>query len=119
MIFQVRDDILDIIGSEDELGKPPGQDLAEGIYTLPVLFALADPDAGPELRPLLGVPLGQPERDKARSIVAASTGIAASVAVGRGYADEAAAAAARCPSGALSSGFEQLAYSLLDGLPTG
>jgi hypothetical protein len=65
------------------------------------------------------VPLGQPERDKARSIVAASAGIAASVSVGRGYADEAAAAAARCPSGALASGFEQLAYSLLDGLPTG
>ena len=30
--------------------KPAGQDLAEGIYTLPVLLALADPDAGPELR---------------------------------------------------------------------
>jgi heptaprenyl diphosphate synthase len=118
MIFQVRDDILDIIGSEDELGKPPGQDLAEGIYTLPVLFALADPDAGPELRPLLGAPLGHPERDKARSIVAASTGIAASVAVGRRYADEAAAAAAGCLSAQLGAGFERLAYSLLDGLPT-
>ena len=118
MIFQVRDDILDIIGSEDELGKPPGQDLAEGIYTLPVLFALADPDAGPELRPLLGQPLGQPERDKARSIVAASSGIASSVAVGRRYADQAAtAAAARCPSAGLADGFERLAYSLLDGLP--
>jgi heptaprenyl diphosphate synthase len=118
MTFQVRDDILDIIGAEDELGKPPGQDLAEGIYTLPVLFALADPDAGPELRPLLGQPLGHPERDKARSIVAASSGIASSVAVGRRYADEAAAAAARCPSAALADGFERLAYSLLDGLPT-
>ncbi len=77
MIFQVRDDILDVIGTEAELGKPAGQDLAEGIYTLPVLLALADPEAGPELSPLLGQPLGQPERDKARSIVAESGAIAA------------------------------------------
>jgi heptaprenyl diphosphate synthase len=118
MIFQIRDDILDITGSEDELGKPPGQDLAEGIYTLPVLFALADQDTGPELRPLLGQPLGQPERDKARSIVAASSGIASSVAVGSRYADQAAAAASRCPSSGLADGLERLAYSFLDGLPT-
>ena len=50
----------------------PGQDLAEGIYTLPALVALADPDAGPDLRALLGQPLAQPERDKARAIVVAS-----------------------------------------------
>ncbi|MGH9075763.1 MAG: polyprenyl synthetase family protein [Acidimicrobiales bacterium] len=119
MIFQICDDILDIIGSEDELGKPPGQDLAEGIYTLPVLFALADPGTGPELQPLLGLPLGHPERDKARSIVAASAGIAASMAVGRHYADQAALAASRCPSAELAGGLERLAYSLLDGLPDG
>ena len=59
-----------------------------------------------------------PERDKARSIVAASTGIASAVAVGRRYADQAATAAARCPSAQLAEGFERLAYSLLDGLPT-
>ena len=47
MVFQVRDDILDVVGTEAELGKPAGQDLAEGIYTLPVLLALADPAAAP------------------------------------------------------------------------
>ena len=34
MVFQIRDDVLDVIGTEKELGKPAGQDLAEGIYTL-------------------------------------------------------------------------------------
>jgi len=34
MIFQVRDDILDVVGTEADLGKPAGQDIAEGIYTL-------------------------------------------------------------------------------------
>ena len=61
MIFQVRDDILDVVGTVAELGKPAGQDLAEGIYTLPVLLTLEDPDHGPELCALLGQPLGLPE----------------------------------------------------------
>ena len=117
MIFQVRDDILDVIGTEAELGKPAGQDLAEGIYTLPVLLALADPEAGPELRTLLGQPLGQPERDKARAIVAASGAIGESVVVARRYAEAAAAAAGSGPSPELASGFTSLAHSLVDDLP--
>jgi heptaprenyl diphosphate synthase len=118
MVFQVRDDILDVIGTEAELGKPAGQDLAEGVYTLPVLLALADPVAGPELSPLLGQPLGQPERDKARSIVAESGAIEASVVVAHQFADEASAAVAgRSPE--LAAGFSNLAHSLVDDLPTG
>jgi heptaprenyl diphosphate synthase len=118
MIFQVRDDILDVIGTEAELGKPAGQDLAEGIYTLPVLLALADPVAGPELSPLLGQPLGQPERDKARSIVAESGAIGKSVTVARRYAEQAAEAAVSGPSVDLAQGFTTLAHSLVDTLPS-
>jgi heptaprenyl diphosphate synthase len=117
MVFQVRDDILDIIGTEEELGKPAGQDLAEGIYTLPVLYALADPIAGPELGPLLGQPLGQPERDKARSIVAESGSIAATVVVARRYAELAGTAAWSAPSATLAAGFANLAHALVDDLP--
>jgi heptaprenyl diphosphate synthase len=116
MIFQVRDDILDVIGTEAELGKPAGQDLAEGVYTLPVLLALADPVVGPELSPLLGQPLGQPERDKARSIVAESGAIEDSVVVARRYAEEASAAVAEQSPG-LAAGFSNLAHSLVDDLP--
>ena len=82
MVFQIRDDILDITATDGQLQKPAGQDLAEGIYTLPALVALADPDAGPDLRALLGTPLAQPERDKARAIVMESNGIAESVEAG-------------------------------------
>jgi heptaprenyl diphosphate synthase len=117
MVFQVRDDILDVIGNEAELGKPAGQDLAEGIYTLPVLLALADPEVGPELSPLLGQPLGHPERDKARSIVAESRAIGDSVGVARQYAEQAAAAAGSGPSPGLAEGLTNLAHSLVDDLP--
>jgi len=118
MIFQVRDDILDVVGSELELGKPAGQDLAEGIYTLPVLLTLADPVHGPELRSLLGQPLGLPEQEKARAIVAGSGAIAESVRVARDYADEAAAAALAGPSPELAAALARLAHTMVDGLPT-
>lgn len=42
--FQIRDDIIDIDENEQTAGKPTGNDLVEGIVTLPVLFAAADHD---------------------------------------------------------------------------
>lgn len=38
--FQIVDDILDFIGTEEELGKPVGSDLAQGTLTLPAMFLL-------------------------------------------------------------------------------
>lgn len=116
MVFQLRDDVLDVVASGEELGKPAGQDLAEGIYTLPVLLALEDPDAGPELRTLLGQPLAQPERDKARAIVAASPGVARTVEVARRYVADAVAAAGGVREPAVAAGLTRLANSLLDDL---
>jgi heptaprenyl diphosphate synthase len=117
MLFQLRDDILDVVANEEELGKPAGQDLAEGIYTLPVLLALRDPETAGELRPLLGQPLDQPERDKARAIVAGSPAIGATLAAGHRYAAEAAEAAAAVPGPGLGPVLGALAHSLLDDIP--
>ena len=39
VIFQIRDDIFDYYDS-DEIGKPTGNDMAEGKLTLPVIYAL-------------------------------------------------------------------------------
>ena len=40
MAFQIIDDILDIDGSQVKTGKPIGQDLTQGVITLPSLLAL-------------------------------------------------------------------------------
>ena len=117
MVFQIRDDILDITATDGLLQKPAGQDLAEGIYTLPALVALADADAGPDLRALLGQPLAQPERDKAREIVMASQGIAESVDEARRYVDDAQTATAGIIQPELRAGLSRLAAELLSDLP--
>ena len=39
MAFQISDDVLDIWGNPDKLGKPIGSDLRERKYTLPFLYA--------------------------------------------------------------------------------
>jgi all-trans-nonaprenyl-diphosphate synthase len=50
LAFQVVDDILDFTQSEEQLGKPQGQDLASGNLTAPTIFALK---ANSELRGLI------------------------------------------------------------------
>lgn len=62
MAFQLSDDLIDITSDSAELGKATGTDLREGIRTLPMLYALADPDTDPTLLKLLSGPI--PEDDK-------------------------------------------------------
>lgn len=42
MAFQIRDDLLDLYGTEKQLGKPPGSDMRQGNITLPVILAIQD-----------------------------------------------------------------------------
>ena len=49
MIFQIRDDIFDYFDSK-EIGKPTGNDMAEGRLTLPVIYALKSTGLEPMLQ---------------------------------------------------------------------
>ncbi|MGA2209698.1 MAG: polyprenyl synthetase family protein [Acidimicrobiales bacterium] len=108
MVFQIRDDVLDVIATEEELGKTPGQDLSEGIYTLPVQRALQDRVHGPRLRDLLGKPLTEHERDTARALVAASPGITAASDMAREFAQLASDAASRLGDNPVVGAFSSL-----------
>jgi geranylgeranyl pyrophosphate synthase len=44
MAFQLIDDALDFVSSPKLLGKPVGNDIAEGVYTMPLFVALAGPN---------------------------------------------------------------------------
>lgn len=50
MAFQITDDILDITASAEQLGKPVGNDLRQGIITLPTIYALKTSVHRDELR---------------------------------------------------------------------
>lgn len=68
VVFQVVDDIIDIFSAADQSGKTPGTDLREGVFTLPVLYALEeDSPAGEALRGLLTGPLTN-DADVARAL---------------------------------------------------
>ena len=87
MAFQVVDDVLDVVATDEQLGKPAGHDIAEGIYNLPVLRALAAGDG--ELRSLLGGPVDGDALAAAVGLVRASVGVEQSVEVARFYVDRA------------------------------
>ena len=52
LVFQMTDDVLDLVADEGFLGKPAGSDIGEGTFTLPVLLAVDGPD-GEEIRTIL------------------------------------------------------------------
>jgi heptaprenyl diphosphate synthase len=89
--FQIVDDVLDVVASDAELGKPAGHDLVEGVYTLPVLRALGTQGG---LRHQLGRPLDGRQLDEALSAVRADGAVDAALDTARDYARRAVTALA-------------------------
>jgi len=65
--FQIVDDVLDFVGTEEEMGKPIGSDLAQGTFTLPAMLLV---ERYPEDNPVkeLFHNRDMPERDKKKKI---------------------------------------------------
>lgn len=115
MVFQIVDDILDITNTSEQLGKPAGHDLVEGVYTLPVLRTLVlDHGVGDELRSVLGKPLDAVERDKALAIVRANDGVESAVATAGHYIARAEAACDDLPAGPVVDALRAAPRALLD-----
>ena len=64
MAFQITDDILDITASAEQLGKPVGNDLRQGIVTLPIIYALQNSPHRAELREIVQTPEMSEEKIK-------------------------------------------------------
>jgi heptaprenyl diphosphate synthase len=113
MAFQLSDDIMDLTASQLELGKEPGTDLREGVYTLPVLHAL---HAGPhqeELQRILsrGAPDGQP-LDRALELVRTGGSVEHARAAVSEEVARAVELARRLPEGAAQTALVQLSKFL-------
>ena len=99
MCFQIVDDVLDVTGTDESLGKPAGNDILEGVYTLPVIHALASSSpSSEELRELLGRKIDRSQLDRARALVAATDAVDASIDTARSHAADASAVLASTTS---------------------
>jgi geranylgeranyl pyrophosphate synthase len=89
MAFQVLDDILDLVGDAERLGKPIGVDIETGVYTMPVLLAL-EGRHGEKIR----MHLTAGDTAAAITCVIASDGVGTALGTAETYARSAATAAA-------------------------
>ncbi|MCR4672362.1 MAG: polyprenyl synthetase family protein [Lachnospiraceae bacterium] len=51
-MFQIRDDLMNIISTESKEGKPVSSDFSEGIFTMPVIYAMESPEYGGRVKEL-------------------------------------------------------------------
>lgn len=90
MVFQIVDDILDIIATDSELGKRAGHDMYEGVYTLPTILTLqSGTPGGRELTGLLGKVFSADERETVLAIVRSENGILEAIETANLYVQEA------------------------------
>ena len=76
MAFQITDDLLDITGDEVKIGKPAGNDIRQGVVTLPVIRALEVSPRREELAAILrDREMSEAMVARALSIVRASDGV--------------------------------------------
>jgi heptaprenyl diphosphate synthase len=113
MAFQLSDDIMDVTASQLELGKEPGVDMKEGVYTLPVLHALTEGPDREELARLLahGAPDGE-LLDRALAIVRTGGSVEHARAAVTEEVRRAVGLARRLPDGPASQALVQLARFL-------
>jgi heptaprenyl diphosphate synthase len=115
LVFQIADDVLDLVADEAFLGKPSGSDIGEGTFTLPVLYALEGPN-GSEIRHLLsgGRPYDRADIDRVIEIVAAGGHVDRVLDEAAERLRVAEKASARIPDGSLTPVLRRLASYLLE-----
>jgi len=64
--FQIRDDLLDVLGEREIIGKPAGRDLEKGKLTLPIILMLSE---NTKLRPLVSKVMQNNDREGLRELL--------------------------------------------------
>ncbi len=112
LAFQLVDDVLDLVSTDEQLGKPAGHDIEEGVYTLPVIRALAS-DGSSRLKGLLGRRMSDAQRLEAVQIVKDGPWIDDTIALARVHASRARQAIEALPDSSGAVGLNAAADHLV------
>ncbi|RIB21536.1 isoprenoid synthase domain-containing protein [Gigaspora rosea] len=111
LAFQLIDDMLDFMTTDEELGKPTGADLKLGLATAPVLYALVE---YPELGPLIKRKFSQDgDVEKARGLVYKSNGIEQTKLLATSHCQKAIDAITRLPKSDARNALVELTQKVL------
>ncbi|MEA2634733.1 MAG: hypothetical protein QOH92_1500 [Chloroflexota bacterium] len=109
MSFQIADDVLDYLATEEEVGKPVGNDLKQGTVTLPLMLARQANNG--RLAAVLAKPaLDDADYAEVVRLVRDSIGIDESYAYAKTFGDKARAELAAFPPSAYRDALESLTY---------
>ena len=112
MAFQIVDDLLDLTGTTDQIGKPIGSDLRQGLFTLPLIYYTETHPQDADISALLKEKNGDhPAIPRLIAKVNASGAIEASLSEARSLAAQGQRALAAFPSSTYVAALSSLAES--------
>ena len=109
MAFQIVDDLLDLQSTEDELGKPVGNDLLQGVLTLPTILLLERYPVNNPIPELFREPEKDGKLQQALDMINNSTIVADCFSIIREYCDKACQSLETLPQCASRDSLETLA----------
>ena len=110
--FQIIDDILDFEGNKKVIGKPLNKDLQEGVFTLPLIYALENDD-GRLGRLLEKFPYSEKNITKITSLVYEFNGINMAKTLAQKYTERASREIDKLPGGENRTIFSEVTKKLL------
>lgn len=109
LAFQITDDVLDVAGGSDALGKEVGRDLAEGMPTLPMIYAVEEDGSGDLAARIVARDKGPEEIRELIARITSSRGVDRARARARRCHDEAVAALGRLSATAEREALREIA----------
>lgn len=113
MAYQITDDILDYQGDGEKMGKPVMKDAEQGIFTLPLIYAMQhDPESVAEILGT-GDTLSKQELDQLMIYIERAQGIEKAQNIARRYTEKALQQLEKLPDGDYKNTLYELTNQLL------